>query len=206
MLEPGFSDALAASGFKHRASFQADGSVVYRLADGSGHVRVDRAKWDALGKEFEADMAPVKRLTILLSIGLMPGIFIFGMTLAQILPFGGAMILAGIFLGPLAIYFHHSFAVKKSAGRMEAKLAAERPCAAVARDPRRTPHWLDIALLVLVGPHLALAVIGEIGGPDTFRGTPWWGTGIGPMEITAALLIGLRLAWPRIGPWLARAS
>jgi hypothetical protein len=203
-MSPGFADALAAGGFQHRASFEPGGQVVYRLADGSGHVRLARLKWDALGDRFAAELVPVRRRTFWLSLALFPAIFLFGMTIGQVLPYAGVAILAGIFLGPLAIYLRHSRKVQEAAARIEAELERFPLCPAPPRDPRREPRWLQMAFLILVGPPLIIGIIGEIGGPDTFRGTPLVGKGIGPAEVVALLLIALRLAWPRLGPLLAR--
>jgi hypothetical protein len=205
MLNPGFSDALAASGFVHRASFQGDGTIVYRLSNGSGHVLVQGAEWHRLGRDFKSRMAPVRRRTRKLCIGLPPATFLFGMTLAQLLPFGGAMILGAIFLGPLAICLWHSRQVQRISRAIEEELANLPRSEAVERDPRREPRWFEIAFMVLVGPHLLVSIVGEMGGPDFFRGTPFRGAGVGMAEIVAILLIALRMIWPRIGPRLARA-
>jgi hypothetical protein len=204
VLDPRFSDLLASTGFAHRSSRSNDGYIVYALADGSGNVRLSRREWECLGEEFNSRMASVRRRTRLLSLTLLPATFVFGMTLAQFLPFGGAMILGLIFLGPLVIYIWHSFDVKKISGLIEWKLSGFQKCAPAERDVRREPRWFEIAFLVLVGPHLLISVAGEIGGPDLFRGTPLSGSGIGPAEAIALLFVAVRVAWPRIAPWLSQ--
>lgn len=205
-MTPGFAEALATSGFRHRATFLEDGWVVYRLADGSRHVRLPRSEWDRLGREFDSDMAGTRRRTFWLSVGLLPGILLFAMTIGQYLPFAGIMVLIAFFGGPIAIYLRHSARVQRVAARIESKLSGCDEGIRPGRDVRREPRWLEIALLVMVGPSLLVALIGEIGGPDTFRGTPLMGTRVGTFEIVAFLLIALRLAWPRLAPRLARRA
>ena len=205
-MSPGFAEALATSGFRHRATFQEDGWVVYRLADGSRHVRLTRLEWDRLGREFDAAMASTRRSTFWISLGLLPGIFLFAMTIGQYLWFAGVVVLVAFFGGPIAIYLRHSYRVKRVAARIEARLSGCEEGFRPERDVRREPRWLQVAFLILVGPSLLIGLIGEIGGPDTFRGTPLMGSGIGTFETVAILLIALRLAWPRLAPRLARRA
>jgi hypothetical protein len=205
-MNPAFADALATSGFRHRAALDAEGMVVYRLADGSRHVRLTRLEWEALGREFEADRAASRRRTFWLQIGLFPCILLFAMLFGELVPFAGLMILVGIFGGPIAIYLRHSAKVQQAAARIEAKLAGYGEAVRPERDVRREPRWLEIAFLILVGPPLLIGLIGEMGGPDTFRGTPLMGSGVGAFEIAALILIALRLAWPRLALWLARPA
>jgi hypothetical protein len=200
-MSPRFADALAASGFQHRASFEPDGQVVYRLADGSGHVRLARRKWDALGDRFKAELVPIRKDTTCLTIGLFPAIFIYVVTIGL---YPGVVLLAGLFLGPVAIHLIHSRRVQQAAARIEAELVRFPRCPGPPCDPRRAPRWLHIACMILVGPPLIVAVIGQIGGPDTFRGTPWSGKGIGIAGLVALILIALRIGWPFLGPLLAR--
>lgn len=104
MLGFGFSEALATSGFAHRATPRADGTIIYRLADGSGHVLVRSADWNRLNRDFEFQVAPIRKRTKRLCIILFPATFMFGMTLGQFLPFSGVIIVAAVLLGPIAIY------------------------------------------------------------------------------------------------------
>lgn len=198
MLNPSFSENLAQSGFAHRANFQADGSVVYRLADGTGSVRVRNADWQRLGEDFSQSMTPIRRRTRMLTVALLPMTFVFGMTLGQFLPYSGFLILAAIFLGPLAIYLRHSSQVRTCSARMEGELLTYARCAPAVQTSGREARWFEIAFMVFVGPHLVLATVGEIGGPDFFRETPLWGAGIGPFEAVAFVCVALRLVLPRI--------
>lgn len=201
-MDSKFSEQLARSGFAHRATESSDGSVVYRLADRSGSVRVPIQVWNRLGEEFETALAPSRKRTRWLSIALFPAILIFGMTVAGYIPFGGVLILIGIFLGPIAIYLMHSRDVQTVTRSIEERLKSYPRCPAAQPDAIRFPRVLEIAFMVLVGPHLLLAIIGQIGGPDTFRGTPLSGIGIGAFQMLALGLIAIRLLWPRIAPML----
>ena len=84
MLDFSFPRRLAESGFEHRATPAPDGRIVYRLADKSGHVRVDPAEWDRLLAEFSTRVRDIQRGTRKWSIWLFPGIFLFGMTAPEV--------------------------------------------------------------------------------------------------------------------------
>lgn len=197
-MDSSFSEHLARSGFAHRASDAADGAVVYRLADKSGSVRIPGHAWRRLGDEFSAALAPTRRRTRILSIALFPAILIFAMTLGQHLPFAGILILMGVVGGPIVIYLMHARDVQTIRRSIEARLRSYPRCAAMPPDASRLPRALEIAIMLMVGPYLLLAIIGEIGGPDTYRGTPLSGLNIGPFQLLALGLMGLRLLWPRL--------
>lgn len=204
MLSYALSEALATSGFKSRATLRGDGAVVYRLSNGSGHVLVRQAEWNRLSGQFEAQIAPVRRRTRQLYLGLFPATFIFGMTIGQYLPFAGLIIVAAVFLGPITIYLWQARQVQRVSRSIENSLATFPRSPAAFQRSRRVPRWFEIVFLVLVGPDLVIGIVGEIGGPDFFRGTPLWGSGIGPVEAVSLILIALRLCWPRVAPRLAR--
>jgi len=192
MIGMGFSRALAQTGFQHRATLLPGGRVLYRLADGSGHVALGADEWEAVGAHFRTQVRPVGRKTIWLSIGLFPAIFVFGMTIAQILPGAGILILAGIFLGPLAIYLWQSYRIKHIARAIETELARLPRVAAPPPQAWRPPRWLEVACIVLVGPGLIVQVYGSL-NPDAFRNTPWTGmhldwAGMAGFAVLAAML------------------
>jgi hypothetical protein len=192
MLGMSFSRALTESGFRHRATMVGGGRVVYRLADGSGHVVLGDDEWDSVGKHFQAEVRPVGRTTAWLSIALFPAIFVFGMTIAQILPGAGILIVAGIFLGPIAIYLWQSYRIKHIARAIERELARLPRVAAPPPPASRPPRWLEIACILLVGPGLIVQIYGSL-NPNAFRNTPWtgmhleWG-GIAGFAVLAAML------------------
>lgn len=195
MTTPGFAEALAATGFAHRATFTDRQTVIYRLRNGPGHVELPASEWHRLGASFDAQMAPVRKRTRQASIALLPAVFVFAMTIAQVLPYAGLMVLAGILLGPLTIYLVHSAKVQRISRRIEADLAAFPAYHGSIPETAREPRWFEIASLIFVGPFLLIGIIGEIGGPDVFRNTPLSGRGIGPFELIAILLIALRFYW-----------
>lgn len=192
MIGMGFSRALTESGFRHRATAVGGGRIVYRLADGSGNVALDAAEWDAVGEHFRAQVRPVGRTTTWLSIGLFPAIFVFGMTIGQILPGAGILILAGILLGPIAIYLLQSYRIKHIARAIEKELARLPRVAAPPPEAWRSPRWLEIACIVLVGPGLIVQVYGSF-NPDAFRNTPWTGMHLDWAGIAGFAVLGAML-------------
>ena len=203
MLSPGFADALNRSDLTRRAAVRPDGQIAYARADGSGHVVASQLEWREQLARYDAHLKPIRRRTLWWSIGLFPGILLFGMTVGQVVPFAGVLILAAMFGGPLVIYLRHSRAVRRIAAEIDRELAVGETCPAPARASFVLPRWFEIAFLLLVGPDLLLSVVGEIGGPDTYRGTPLWGTDLGALEIVGGVLIAVRLLWPRLTKHLA---
>lgn len=176
MLHIGFSRELAKINFKDRATVR-DGRVTYRLADGSGHVGLEAAEWRAMNAEFDEESGKVLRTAKRCLVGLFPGIFVYGMTLAHVLPLGGLIIVAAFFLGPPAIYFWQSNRIDRLSRRIESRLAGRPKVAAPPREPWRVPRWLEIAAAVLLGPHLLFEVYGSI-NPEAYRNTPLLGTSL----------------------------
>jgi len=174
MLHIGFSRELAKINFRDRAT-PRDGRVAYRLADKSGHVSLDAGEWAAMIAQFDRESGKVLRTARRCLIGLLPGIFVYGMTLAHVLPFGGLIIVLAFFLGPPGIYFWQSNRIDRIARRIDAQLAGRPKVAAPPRQPWRVPRGLEIACAVLVGPHLLFEVYGSI-NPGAYRNTPLLGT------------------------------
>ncbi len=187
MLHVGFSRQLAKINFKDRATVQG-GVVTYRLADKSGHVSLDVAEWRALNDEVDARSAEVLRKAKLCLFALPFAVFAFGMTLAQVMPGAGLVIVAALFLGPPAIYLWQSNRIDRIAREIDELLAARPKVAAPPPAPWRMPRWLEIACAVLVGPHLILEVLGSL-YPDAYRNTPLLGTSLNWTSLVSALLI-----------------
>lgn len=198
MLLPGFADAVARTGFAHRASEQPDGTIVYRLADGSRHVRVQRAEWERLRAQFERQSKAARRRAWILLLCWPFAPILVGLTLARIVPAGAFLIFLVAIGMPIAIYVLHFAKVRRIGEEIERQLARAQPCAPVPRDLRRAPRWLDLALLLVIGPNLLIGIAGSIGGPDFFRETPLWGRHIGAFEVCALAIIALRIAWPLV--------
>lgn len=175
MLDFGLSRRLAESGFEHRANEGPDGRIIYRLADGSGHVSLDRHEWNALTGAFSAEAKAIVRQALWCGGFLFPGIFVFGMTIGQVLPGAGLIIFLGIFFGPPGLYLWQSYRVKWAARALDEKLAFRRRVSAPPPVPFRLPRWIEIASFVLVGPHLLIEIYGSI-NPDAYRNTPLLGT------------------------------
>lgn len=176
MLHIGFSRDLAKINFKDRATIQG-GRVTYRLADGSGHVGLDAGEWQSLNDELDARSGEVLRKAKKRLLLLFPGIFVYGMTLGQVMPGAGLIIVAGIFLGPPGIYLWQSHRIERISREIEDMLAARQKVVAPPRAPWRVPRWLEIACAVLVGPHLIFEIYGSI-NPEAYRNTPLLGTSL----------------------------
>src|SRR6185436_6575883 len=114
MLDIGFSRGLARINFKHRATVSG-GRVTYWLADGSGHVGLESSEWRALIARFEDESRMVLRRAKLALLTLFPVTFVYGMTLGQIMPGAGLVIVAAIFLGPPGIYLWQSHKIARIA-------------------------------------------------------------------------------------------
>lgn len=202
MLSLAFSRALTASGFEHRATILTGGRVVYRLADGSAHVTLPFDEWQALGERFQAAAKPLVRRAFVATVCLLPGLVLYLIAMSIL---GGATglrifgwiasigLLFGLFFGPLVIYLWQSYRIKRIGQAMEAELKRYPRVAAPPQVPSRPPRWLQIAGIFLIGPGIIIAMIGEFGGPDTFRNTPLTGTRMGPLAyaglaVLAALL------------------
>jgi hypothetical protein len=204
MLDIGFSRGLARINFKHRAT-TSGGRVTYRLADGSGQVSLETSEWRALTARFEDESRLVLRTAKLALLALFPVTFVYGMTLGQIMPGAGLVIVAAIFLGPPGIYLWQSHKVARIARNIEAELA-NRPRVAAPRTAQpRAMRGLEIAALLLVGPHLIVQVYGSL-NPDAYRNTPLLGTQLdwsgiaGFLILTTILLLRWRPRRPKSRP------
>jgi hypothetical protein len=204
MLDIGLSRGLARINFKHRATVKG-GRVTYRLADGSGHVGLETSEWRALTARFEDESRMVLRSAKVALLALFPVIFVYGMTLGQIMPGAGIIIVAGIFLGPPGIYLWQSHKVSRIARTIEAELARRPKVAAPRISQPRAMLGLEIAALLLVGPHLILQVYGSL-NPDAYRNTPLLGTELdwsgiaGFLILATILLLRWRPRWPTKPP------
>ncbi len=192
-MTPAFAEALATTDFTHRATFTNRETVIYRLKGGTGHVELPASEWRRLGESFQAQMIPVRKRTRRASIALLPMIFAFAMTIAQVLPYAGLIVLGGLLLGPLAIRLLHSAEVQRISRQIEADLTTFPVYRGTIPNTAREPRWFQIAFLICVGPFLLIGIIGEIGGPGTFRNTPLSGRDIGPFELIGLALIAIRL-------------
>jgi hypothetical protein len=194
-IDIGFASALHRSAFLHRATPTADGGMIYRLVDGSGHVLVPRDQWEEIGSIFEAETKAIRRRATIRILLLLPAILVFGFTIGQILPGSGLAIVIALFGGPPANYLWQSYEVKKVSRKIELCLARLPRTYAPEPTPERPPRWLDIACIFLVGPWLILALIGQVGGPDTYRNTPLKGMHLDWEAWVAIGVLALRLGW-----------
>ncbi|MGZ8350272.1 MAG: hypothetical protein ACXWU2_09610, partial [Allosphingosinicella sp.] len=136
---------------------------------------LDAGEWRALNVRFDDESRMVLRTAKLALLILFPATFAYAMTLGQIIPGAGIVILAAIFLGPPAIYLWQSHKVARIARNLDAELAGRLRVAAPPIAPPRALRVLEIACLLVVGPHLILQVYGSL-NPNAYRNTPLLGT------------------------------
>lgn len=204
-MEIGFSRALAQLRFRHRVRELADGSLAYRLADKSGYIRVSKTEWDEAGTFFAVSTRGSARKANVMLLLWLPAYVLYIMLcnlvvpkqLVQAMPQWLNLLL---FIGPLpgipiGIYLWHSYHVRRVSKAIDATLAG-RP--RIAAPPPSSfpgpPFWFDLVCLIFAGPHLIIAVIGEL-NPDLFRNTPFTGRHIDANAMFAFALIGVRITW-----------
>jgi hypothetical protein len=207
-MELGFARALARLRFQHRATELPDGGLAYRLKPSAQHVRVTRGEWQDIGQVFEeSNRASARKATNLLLLCL-PAYVAYVALCNLVVPKDVARALPQwlyllVFVGPLpgmpvAVYLWHSRQVQTVSRAIDATLA-ERPRipAPKAAARPRPPFWFDLICLLVVGPHVFVALLGEL-NPDLFRNTPFSGRHLDPKAMAALALIAIRLLW---GQW-----
>lgn len=203
--------ALARLRFNYRVVARPDGGHFYRLADKSGYVRLKPGEWDQIGELFHEHTAKTARRAKILLLLHLP-MFILLMVIInlppiwQLLKNSPALVhrmvtyatLGFLFLGPVGYYLWHSSRVGRVAAMIDATLLAAPRVDHVIDPIARSPLWLDILCLVLVGPYLIIAIAGEL-KPHMFDNTPLSGAHLDVLALIGILAIIARLAWP----WLA---
>ncbi len=207
MLDIEISRGLARTRFQHRISELPDGTLSYRLADKSGHVRVTREEWEATGTFFtESTRGPKRDATIALFLW-MPAYVVYIAICGVLLPKSWAQALPEwlslvIFVGPLfatpfVIFFWWSFRVQRVCKAIDATFAERAGIQPPRKNPFRPPFWLDVLCLLFVGPQLIIAVIGEI-DPNALRNTPLTGRHLDWQAMLGFALIAARVAWGKV--------
>jgi hypothetical protein len=176
LLDIGFSRRLAKINFKDRATIRHD-RVVYRLADGSGHVALELYEWRVMLADFDAECAKVLRIAKRCMVGLLPAILIYAVTLGWVIPGGHWVTIAAFYFGAPGIYLWQSNRIERIAREIDARLADRPKVAAPPPEPWRVPRWLEIFCALVVGPHLLFEVYGSI-NPDAYHATPLMGTSL----------------------------
>jgi len=207
MLDLGFSRQYAGLRLAHRAAPQPDGAVVYRLADGSGHVRLPAGEWDEIATWFrKATRGDYIRAQI--GLVLCVPAFVLLCIILNIPPIKAALtifprevvswtVLAALPGFPIAVYFWLLRSVGRVEKSIETELSSRPRVPAPRRDKARLPLWVDVAIALLAGPHLVFAVIGSL-SPGFFDDTPLSGSHIDLFAGAAFALIAARLIWPRL--------
>lgn len=210
-LHVDFSRQLARMRFHNRATPLPSGDMVYRLADGSGHVQLSAEEWDAVGRFFKQDTGasarrayvgialwPVAFVALVMMLGLPPIAAVLG-----VIPGLHMIVVMTALVGlPVAVYLRHSAHVQTTVRIIEDELGAMPRVPAPLRDPARVPPWLDFVMMLFLGPHLFIAIVGSI-DPGQLEGTPLQGSHIDVVAILGFAVIALRVLWPRLAPMLA---
>lgn len=209
MFDAGIFEEISRSGFRYRAKFMKDGSVVYRTAGRHCFVRLPREDWNRLIEAFETSMTPIRRRTLIASFVHYPmalfGLIFLSFILFWMPPIAGpvpALFILGVVFGtPIFIFLRHFNVVRRRSKDLEQLLLRYPETEPFLRSVKKPPRIVDVLLIILFGPSLFIAVVGEIGGPDYFRNTPLVGAGIGTTEYVIFALVALRLA----GPYFAKS-
>jgi hypothetical protein len=207
VFEPSLYEAIVRTGFEHRATRQADGSWVYMLRDKSGAVLVPARQWEQIGQAYSRPVRAAKRRAMKIVFGLPVVILVFALFIAQALPHIVAitLLVSGLLGWVLSWMAWLPWKVHQASRIAEASLRQYPKTRPVPLDPKRAPRVLQVVFLVLVGPNLIFSIIGEIGGPDTFRNTPMVGAGMGPFQYAALAVLTLWVLWPVIAKKLRPA-
>ncbi len=203
MIEPTLFEAITRTGFVHRARRRSDGNYTYMLRDGSGAVSVTARDWNRLGTDYAEAVRGAKRLAIIIVFGAPWAIMISAMFVAPLFPhiIAITLLIAALlsWVGSWLVWF--PWKIYRASRAAEQQLRRYPPTEPVPLEPGRRPRVLQIIFLVLVGPNLILSLIGEIGGPDTFRNTPLVGAGMGPWQYLALFILVVWHLWPRLAAY-----
>lgn len=207
MLHVDFSRRLARASFQSRISEGPGPALTYRLMDGSGYIRLDREEWAQIGDYFARETRPsVVRAYVGLILTL-PA-FVLWISMTHVPPLSYLFALLPVSIAtcvkiaalpglPIAVYLRHSNYTQSVVTTIERELTGRPRVKAPPADPERVPLWLDVLTMLLVGPGLVIAVVGET-DPTSLENTPFDGAHLGPAALAGVSVIALRLLWPRI--------
>ncbi|WP_136943069.1 hypothetical protein [Sphingomonas baiyangensis] len=185
--------------FRQRGEAMRDGTVHVDPRDGGGRVPMPREEWDRCVDWFACEIRPATRalkLLILLQIPL--AILTLGILtrLDLIAPidrmFAGAFAIVPVLVvtcWPLLLGAAIYWRAYRTIVRHFADGLAQRPRVPAADRTTRRLHLAEIVALVLVGPHLLIALYGTL-APNAFDHTPWMGTRLGPLDLIGFALLG----------------
>ena len=178
------------------------GHLLFRMRDGRGAAYLTVEQWNILGDRYRERIMPSARLlswAIWLQIPLailalfllirIPGFEALGDLLDRFIP-GLFVILLTTWPLMLGAVWHYR-AVMRATAELESFLATRERVPEPQLPSRLGLNLLEIAAIVLVGPHLIVGLYGTL-VPDAYDHTPFTGTQLGPWDIAAfATLIGL---------------
>ncbi len=199
--------AAAERRLRHRHFRTPDGSLCLLSSDGRSAAIVTPRQWDAIVEDFTETMRPVNQqlrvgLNLTLPIFILTVVF---MPAPSTIPLLGALrgqaglIVAALFVmwWPLLMIARHAWVVRRLNRRIDTQLAG-LPSTPVPTGRPIIFQTIEIAALILVGPGLAISVIGSL-LPHIFDGTPLMGSSVGLFEAIGLLLLAAlvgRRVWP----------
>ena len=196
----------------HRSFHEHDGSIRMLSSDGRSAARLTSPQWETLIDDFAAAMQPVNKalrwgfnLTvpiIILTFAFMPS--------SRSIPVIGALhgkisLIIPILMvvwWPMLMLVAHALFVKRLNRQFDMRLAA-MPAAPVPTGRPVAFQTMEVAALVLVGPGLAIALVGSL-FPHFFDGTPLMGSSLGifgSIGLLLFLVLAGRRLWPTMLAW-----
>jgi hypothetical protein len=177
------------------------GFIFYRLKDGSGFIQLTQLEWDELGNAFNDAISessgivrwalnlalPFTILLLILISAVPPLRYAFeALERAASLP---AYLLVTMTM-PVTVIAIHNRLVQRTIEALEEILARQPRCPAPAIPVSKALNVMELAGLVVIGPHLLLQLVGTL-FPDLYRNTPLSGTSLG---LTGYASLGLLAA------------
>jgi hypothetical protein len=208
-------EKIAVTRLRQRRVDDGSPGVRIRMPDGKGDVRLATHEWEALGGWYRDQVTPsAKRLRLGVYLTL-PLIIAFAGISANLPPlkaavewlFDASPSLFMLFLCgalPLTMATLHALAVQRAIDGVNAALADRPRLGTTSVPPPGALNALEIAALVLAGPHLVFGIVGTL-NPNAFRNTPWTNAHLDAAGV-GGLLVLLALGFLRWRRWRQATS
>lgn len=201
---------IAVTRLRQRCVEDGSPGVRIRMPDGKGDVRLAAHEWEALGGWFSDQVTPsAKRLRLGVYLTLPLIIAFFGIAanapalksavewVFDASPAFSMLFLCGAL--PLTMATLHALAVQRAIDGVNEAMVSRPRLGTTCPPPPGALNALEIAALVLVGPHLVFGIVGSL-SPNAFRNTPWTNAHLDAAGV-AGLLVLLALGFLRWRRW-----
>lgn len=189
-------EKISVARLRQRGHIEASGAVRVEMPDGHGDVRLSAREWEQLGEWLTEQLAPTARALrgstflglpfAIALLGIMANVPPLERSLASLHGVAATILSLLILLGyPVAMTVRHGMAVGTAISQIDSVLAERPRAAAPPIPPGGGVNMLEIAGIVLVGPHLAVQLLGSL-SPGMLRNTPFTGA-----RVDATALVGL---------------